>query len=61
VEQRIKPLPTFSVGVRLRHSYLGSFFLEPGDIMSIRLGKSGALVKQQGSLERLLGHKAYVI
>jgi hypothetical protein len=45
----------------LRHLYLGFFFLEPGDIMSISLGPSGALVKQRGSLEWLLGHKGPVI
>jgi hypothetical protein len=41
VEQRMKPWPIFSVSVKpWLHSdvYLGSIFLEPEDIKSIRLG-----------------------
>ena len=41
VEQRKKPQPTLcecDALASLRHSYLGSFFLDPGDIKSPILG-----------------------
>jgi hypothetical protein len=45
----------------LRHSYLGSFFLEPGDTMCISLGAIWGFSKAADSLEWLLGHKEPVI
>ena len=42
----------------LRHTHLGSFFLEPEDINSISLGgPSGTLVKPQGSRDLTWGTK----
>jgi hypothetical protein len=32
-----------------RHTYLGSFFLDPEDIRELSLGRSGTLLKGQGS------------
>ena len=33
----------------LRHTYLGSFFLDPEDVTNLSLGQSGTLLKGQGS------------
>jgi hypothetical protein len=59
----MKPLPTFSVGVRpwplIRHAYLGSF-LEPEDIKNQNLGAIWPFSKAAGLLEGCLGHKGPV-
>jgi hypothetical protein len=60
----MKRLPTFcrcEALACIRRVYVGSFFLEPEDKISMSLGPSGALVKQQGSIEWVLGHKGNVI
>jgi hypothetical protein len=44
----------------LRHTHLGSFFLESEDIKSISLEPLAALVKLQGSHDYDLGHKGPV-
>ena len=40
----------------LRHTYLGSFFLDPEDIKSLSLGPSGNLVKEQGYFNPVSDH-----
>jgi len=45
----------------LRHAYLGSFFLEPGDIMSLGLGAIWNYSKFAGLPWFDMGHKGTVL
>jgi len=47
----------------LRHTYLGSFFLNPEDIRVLGWGPSGTLLKEQGSynLVQYWGHRGPVL
>ena len=42
----------------LRHSYLGSFFLNPEDIRKLNKGPSGNFLKEQGSSNLVIKHGA---
>jgi hypothetical protein len=47
----------------LRHTYLGSFFLDPEDIRVLGVGPSGTLLKEQGSFNQVqnMGHRGPVL
>jgi hypothetical protein len=47
----------------LRHTYLGSFFLDSEDIRVLGVGPSGTLLKEQGSFNQVqnMGHKGPVL
>ena len=47
----------------LRHTYLGSFFLDPEDIRVLGVGPSGTLLREQGSYNQVqsTGHKGPVL
>jgi len=42
----------------LRHTYLGSFFLDPENIRKVSMGPYGTLVKEQGSLNLVIDYGA---
>jgi hypothetical protein len=57
---RRKPQSTFEAVVSLRHTYLGSFFLDPEDIMELGMGAIWNFAKGTGLVQNM-GHTEPVI
>jgi hypothetical protein len=64
----MKPHPTFFVSVQLlaslRHTYLGSFFLDPQDIKSLNLGANWNFSKGTGlpmNWYQIMGNKGPIV